>query len=491
MEMEDFATLYGGATAPNIPVVARDYVSSQWDKTGIGGRPESFFDRLKVQQQQNAISAMPRNAEGFIMSPGARSTEGFLTGAPAPSPEIIAATGGRGGRQVATLQNPISPLIIDQGDEELVKSQIGRGGSDAEKILLENTYGEQKQPSNFWEKRLNPTGGFDYQGIKPVRAGDELLKNKAFIALQTRSPEQAAKVYHDLTGASLEKDLGEKLAQRTNMQRDYREGLRAGFIKGQMRRNPATGWLERKVSEPNPLGIGPAKEVWTPAEPELQQADIDYGQEALGVTRNPTILDHVNPEHRAMFFSEYQKHVAEGKGEREAAELAFQGVPGKNSAVNTVATMQKNPVTPSKAGPAPQAPVNPASLQNVRNIIQNGARNVHDEEYVKSIIESTDPVELRRLGFDDLAQLVITNRVRKQGQAMMGAVTDTYTNEVSRPFDRLYETARQTQRSMRSGLFNLPNKVSVMLGGPQLYPWQGDSPEEIAMREESMKRTQY
>lgn len=489
MGMEDFAVLYSGESAPDIPVQARDYVNSQWGKIGVGGRPETFFDRLKVQQQQAAISAMPRNAEGFIMAPGARNAEGFLTGGAAttPAPEQLATRAARG--QFATLQNPVSPLIIDQGDEGLVKSQIGRGGSAAEKILLENTYGDKYSGFN-WESRQGEKG-FNYSGIKPIRAGDELLKNKAFIALQTRAPEEAAKVYRDLTGSDFAADLEEKTKQRTAMQRDYREGLRSGFIQGKMRRNPSTGWLERKISEPDPLGIGPKKEVWVPAEPELQQADMDYGQEALGVKRNPTIVDHVDPEHRSMFFSEYQKHVAEGKSEREAAELAFQGVPGKNTASNTIATLQKAPVTQSKAGPAPQAPINPASLQNVRQIIQNGAKNVHDEEYVKAIIDSTDPVELRRLGFDDLAQLVITNRVRQQGQKLMSGVGDFIRNEVMQPADIMMENARETQRTMRSGLLNLPNKLSVMFGGPQLYNWQGDTPEELALRQKSLSMTQY
>jgi hypothetical protein len=386
------------------------------------------------------------------------------------------------------LQNPISPLVLNQGDEELVRSQIGRGGSAAEQILFENTPHEAGVKGFDWKMR--PEGGFDYSGVKPVRTGDELLKNKAFIALQSRAPEQAAKVYHDLTGADFGADLEEKTKQRTAMQRDYREGLRSGFIQGKMRRNPTGGWLERKVSEPDPLGIGPKKEVWVPAEPELQQADIDYGSEALGVNRNPTMIDKIPSEQRSLFFNEFQKHVSEGKSEREAAEMAFQGVPGKNTASNTIATLQKAPVTPSKAGPAPQAPINVASLQNVRQIIQGGARNVHDEEYVKAIIDSTDPVELRKLGFDDIAQLVITNRLKGRVQNIgqefsnIGAnIGDWWARNVSEPAQSVVQDARELKNEVVRSIWNAPNTAAVALGRDKpFYDWlEAPTPEDLAL----------
>lgn len=482
--MSGFSQLYGGSAAPDIPVMARDYVSKQWDNTGIGGRPEDFFAKARIAQQSAAISAAPRSREGFSMAP----TLGIPQMAAAPTPAALA-TRGMGpsaGVGIAPLQKDVvdpgdhlaNPLVYDQGDEQLVRSQFSRGGGAAQKILLEHSYGAAAEGKGFGNM-LTPEGKINYAGIKPVKMADDLTSNKAFMALAARDPEQASKVYKDLIGTDYSADFSEKLKQRTAMEHAYKTGIRDQFLQGKMRRNPETGWLERKVSEPDPTNpLGAKREVWTAADPALQEADISYGKDSLGIPRQPTVMDKIATEHKGQFFSEYQKHIDSGKGAREATTLALQSIPSAGDSIaGTVATLQKSKVTPSKGGPAPQAPPDLPSLNYVREIMENGPKTEHEKEYVKSILATTNPIELRKLGFEDLANAAMTERVRQQGSAMRKTLAggldtaqqffDTNKDALGIMGGDLWNVAKRAGR----GALNAPNRLATMVGGEPLYPW--------------------
>ncbi len=479
IDMGTFAALYGGPAAPEIPVAARDYVASQWDNTGIGGRPETFFDKLRVQQQQAQISAMPRNQEGFITSPN-RSAEGYALPAVQgpPTPANLATRAASTPTEIATLQP-----ATDARSQFAVGAR--GGGRAVEEILLENTYNGKNAGGFNWESRT-AGGNINYQGIKAIEGKEQLLNNKAFQALQTKSPEQAARIFQEFTGLNYNNELKTRNEQSLARRKIFTEGLQHGIIKGDFRHNPVTGILERNMAQPDPLGVGPRKEVWVPAEAEMQQAAKEFGKDALGYARN-SMVDRVPAEHQGLFLSEYQKHKASGKGEREAAELAFQAVPSQNDVQNKVATLQKSAVTPSPGGPAPQAPPNVATLEHINNIIQNGARNPHDEDYVNSILQSTNPVELRKLGFPELANLSMTMRARQTASRVsqtMENVGDWFARNIGEPgSDVMDEIGVPTAgNNIVRGLYNLPNKISTMITGNPMYDWaQEPTPEELAM----------
>lgn len=483
MGMSDFSELYGGGDSPDIPVMARDYVSSQWDRTGVGGRPEDFFTKLRIGQQSAAISAAPRSREGFSMAP----TLGIPQVMPAPTPNALATRGVATGGQLATLQKDVvdpgdhlaNPLVYDQGDTELVRSQFARGGGAAQKILLEHTYGGEAEGKGFGNM-LTPEGKINYAGIKPVKMADDLTNNKAFMALASRDPEQASKVYKDLIGTDYAADFAEKLKQKTAMERDYKEGIRSQFMQGKMRRNPETGWLERKVSEPDPTNpLGSKREVWAPADPAVQEADIHYGKDSLGVPRQPTVMDKIPTEQKGQFFSEYQKHIDSGKGAREATTLALQSIPSAGDSVtSTVATLQKSKVTPSPGGPAPnEGPINPAALDYARNLLKNGTKTPHEADYVRRVLEHTNPVELRKLGFPDLADMAITRRVQQQGSAARKTLAggldtaqqffDTNKDALNIMGGDLMQVGKRAGR----GALNAPNRLATMFGSGPMYPW--------------------
>lgn len=479
--LEGFAALYGGAEDPIIPTVARDFLSKQWGNTGMGGDPESFFDRLKVGQQQAAISAAPRSHEGFSLAPN----KGLAMPGAAPSPAALATRGVRGPAPggIATLQNeeaaePLGPLFVDQS----AKHQVGI--PHGEKILLENTYGGKYGGFN-WQSRTGPDSKLHYEGIKPITAGDDLLKNKTFVALASRSPEEARKVYREFIGSDLDTDMAEKSKQRVAADRDIQKDLRSQFLDGKLRKNPA-GFLEREVQVPDPNDPTKTTKGWEVANPLIQELNQKHGKQALGVDR-PSIFDEVHPEDQGKFIDEFQKKVKSGMGEQEAAKLAATAVRRKTDPTNAnkVATMQVAGNSASPGGVAPnEAILNPAALTYARDLIKNGPKSPHEKDYIKRLLahDLATPMQLRKMGFPDLAQLAATAGVRKAGQQFRQGITEGMQTNVG-GLRIMGDEMQQSLGNMIRGVANYPKKTSAFIGGMDT-PWgwvDEPTPEDLAV----------
>lgn len=285
-----------------------------------------------------------------VTAPADVARAAFPGGVPVDRPILGAARGGVGvdayGSPVAApasrtraggapVSAPNVPLFSTMSKEEMARAQIARTGDEGMAILRE---GGSVDP-------VMRDGRLDYSGVKPVGGAQELISNKKFIALASRDPQRAAEVYKGFTGRDYATDAEERVKQEVSMKRDYTEAIRQGVLKGDIRRSPETGMLERKVSVPDPKNPLSGKiDVWEPAEAEIQSADTRYWQDATGQPMaRPNIVEKVPYMHRGMFMDTYRKKVTEGLSPREAMEAAFTAVP------TTDVKPSAEPKTPTQA----------------------------------------------------------------------------------------------------------------------------------------------
>lgn len=332
------------------------------------------------------LSRFPGGGNGAPPTPPpmmTRSPEGFLQfanrtqdGQVAPPPMLNTSAG-----RIATLQNQIpsadtngitpddytsSPLLYNQSDAALAKSQIARVGSATALPILQELNGgplnwNQRDYSSSPSIYSEDTGtthesgdtGFNYNAIKPVKTSDDLLGNQAFIKLAQTDPALAAKTYKGFTGSDFATDVALKATQHKSLVNNYQEGIQKGFISGDLRRDPDTGWLERRRMVPDPMNIKPPTETWEPADEVMQQADQDFGVKGTGYERPPmaALLDSVPISHKNAFIAEYTAQKAAGKSVKDAAQAALMKV---KSSPTSVAQML-NPQQPTQ----PTAQVNP------------------------------------------------------------------------------------------------------------------------------------
>lgn len=246
--------------------------------------------------------------------------------------------------------------LLNGTDEELARSQYARAGADAG-VLME-------RPG----ARPELVGGrMDFSKVKPFKSAEDILSNPVFRQLVQRDPAKASKLYAAFTGKDFGAEYKEQEKQKLAVSSNYKEGIQRGFISGDLRRNPAMGWLERRRMVKDATGMNTV-ESWEPADDVLQQADRHYGQEATEYARPgmAAVLDDIAPHARNTFMQEFSNQKAAGKTDREAFVAA-------NSAAETVALTPAQLATLQKA-PAGAAPVSaPHSIPPAAAYPEKGA----------------------------------------------------------------------------------------------------------------------
>lgn len=245
--------------------------------------------------------------------------------------------------------------LLNGSDEELVRSQYNRGGSAAAAIL---------EPKGGARPTIGRDGKMSYAGIKPVRSGDDLIANPKFRQLAQADPRRAATLYKALTGGDFTQDYQAKQKHQLAVATDWENGIRDGLMKGEFRRHPTMGWLERRRMVND--GINTV-ETWEPAEATVQQADRDYGQKGTGYERPAmaSFLDDIPMAQRNNFLTEYYKEKKAGKTDREAVTAANSIIKTQALTPAQLATVQNVPAgAKPKAGdfhgpPAPTAATYP------------------------------------------------------------------------------------------------------------------------------------
>lgn len=261
--------------------------------------------------------------------------------------------------KLPTIDNFTATPLLNSGSGQLVKSQLARGGTDAENILR---YVNNKKQFD-WGARFQRPGGVEatYGDIQPVTSADQLLTNPAFQSIARADPARAAKTYKALTGQDWTQDMVDKKKQQDTMQKGWDEGLQKGFMEGTLRRHPTMGWLERRRTIPNIDPTAPPTDFWEPADATVQQADAKYGQEGTGFARPPmaSLLDGVHPAQINSFLQEFYNQKKAGKTEREAITSANSLINSQITTPAQIATLQNVPAA-AKVPPTPQ-PVGPSA----------------------------------------------------------------------------------------------------------------------------------
>lgn len=276
--------------------------------------------------------------------------------------------------KLPTIDDFTATPLLNSGPGALVKSQLARGGTDAENILR-----YQNNKTTFdWGRRFQRPGGAEavYGGLKGITSADDLIANPAFQKISQADPTRAAKVYHDMTGGNFTMDMQAKQKQRTAMQTSWETSLQRGFEEGNYRRNPTMGWLERRVTIPNIDPTAAPQEFWKPVDATVHQADIDYGAKATGYSRNPTPADDIPMEHRNAFMEEYYNQKQGGKTDREALTAANSvanmraSIPSQLATLQTAPASASNPVAtkgPMEGPPSPTAYPEQAAARAIAN----------------------------------------------------------------------------------------------------------------------------
>lgn len=350
---------------------------------------------------------------------------------------------------IATLQkdNGVTPddfvnssYVYGQDDTELAKAQFARAGSMA--------------PSLLGAQPVRTPTGFDYSNITPIKAPEDLLNNPKFVQLARIDPDRAGALYQSFTGKSFAADLKEKEVQKTAMTKDYEEGIRKGFISGDLRRNPTMGWLERKQTFPSMIPGEPPQERWEPVSSEMQQADKDYNKFSTGYARPPmaAAIDAVPMSHRDLFLQHFYEQKKAGKGDKEAMKAA----------AGIIATTPNTPAQLAQLGQAPPTPP-PASV----NANPPPADPAAYQDWATTQAKNGPSFsEMYNTGANKVADYTL----RPALNFMMGEG----------------EPARVLKNSVK-GVGNLFNSLAIKSGKQNpLYPWmRPTSPEEEQVKQQT------
>lgn len=238
--------------------------------------------------------------------------------------------------QIATLQNPSAAFMRDQADEleaykatvptivdptltdaELLRQQMGGGAS-----ALFDTSGA----------RQTAAGGMDYGAAKPIRGGvDEIMANPKFAMLLRRAPEQAARAYQAITGRDLRNDFQQKQKLDLVRRKETSDTLRTQILKGEMRQNPETGFVERKTTIPDPNNPMQKIDAWETMDTEAQLAFNGSWEDAMGAKAaraNPIASLQIPANLKPIVMSKYMSMVKAGTHSPAAAlEEAIKSTP--------------------------------------------------------------------------------------------------------------------------------------------------------------------
>jgi hypothetical protein len=344
--------------------------------------------------------------------------------------------------KIATLQKDTvtpddyvdSSYVYGQDDPTLAKAQYARAGSAA--------------PLLFGNTPARTATGFDYSGVTPIKGPDDLLSNPKFVQLARIDPKKADTLYTSFTGRSFAQDMKDKETQKMAMMKDYENGIRSGFISGDLRRNPTMGWLERRRVISNPLDpTEPQKVTWEPVSSEMQQADKDYNKFSTGYQRPNTIIDEVPMSHRDIFLQTFAEQKKLGKTDKEAAKAAASLIAAAPQGPNQLAQLNQRPEPPPpaavKANPTPPPPAEGDDYQTWATQQATAGPNIFD-------------------AMSAAARPVWDYGVKPVGKFIMGL------NEGS----RIAENAA-------TGVANLPNMLAIKMGAKKpLYPWLRPSTKE-------------
>lgn len=341
--------------------------------------------------------------------------------------------------KIATLQKDTvtpddyvdSSYVYGQDDPTLAKAQYARAGSAA--------------PLLFGNTPARTATGFDYSGVTPIKEPNDLLSNPKFVQLARIDPKKADTLYTSFTGRSFAQDMKDKETQKMAMMKDYENGIRSGFISGDLRRNPTMGWLERRRVISNPLDpTEPQKVTWEPVSSEMQQADKDYNKFSTGYQRPNTIIDEVPMSHRDIFLQTFAEQKKLGKTDKEAAKAAASLIAAAPQGPNQLAQLNQRPEPPPpaavKANPTTPPPTDPEAYQ------MWATQQAQDQG-------------------NNLAQGVV-------------GLNDWMQQKIFQPVAKGLDWVDNTEAEMTRGLHNLPNKLSVMFGGKPVTSWVPPQPKK-------------
>lgn len=314
-----------------------------------------------------------------------------------------------------TMEENLGPMVHnDMPDADLARAQLARGGDYLRSVL----------PAGSPQPKPAP-GGFDYSGVKPIRSDDELFQNPKFSALARSNPAAAAKVYKAVTG----RDMGSVLENKRKMEaargKDFTEAIRGSLARGDIRQNPDTGLIERKVSMPDPNNPLGKVDAWETAEAEFQGVATQHWEGATGMRfakPNPLTQGGIPAQMQPMLLALYRRNLTEGKlSPQDAMREAVKALPTTTQQINTTPTPHA-----AAASPPP-----------------------------------TDPVK-----FQEWA----TAQAKASGGNVANWAADKAVGAM-RTVDMATEDAGRIMGNMATGIYNLPNRISTFFGGEPLYDW--------------------
>lgn len=244
----------------------------------------------------------------------------------------------------------LAPLVdYSMSDPELVRSQWGRGGS-----AVGEMFGGPAP-------KLKPGGGMDYTGIKPIRGGsEELLSNPKFLQIARYDPRKAAVVYKAITGRDMGNDFQEKQKMDAMRQKEMSDTIRSGVMRGDLRQNPETGFVERKASVPDPKNPMQKIDAWETMDAEAQLAMTSNWERAMGAKQarsNPLATLQMPPQQKALVMANYMRLVQTGQmAPREALTEAIKMTPGGDAGSGAPPTASVSTPHAASASPPPKDP---------------------------------------------------------------------------------------------------------------------------------------
>jgi hypothetical protein len=318
------------------------------------------------------------NAQGFEMLPGVRNNQGFFKRDYTPAEiatlqNLATTTGARSavGRRAGvgdgvTPDDYVASPVFPQGDLEMAKQQLVSGGGNAWPILRENS----GLPEGTARPGFGSNGRISYEGITPIHDADEIMGNSKFQLLANKDPKAAATLFKEFTGKDFATHVSERQKEDLSRVKDYQNTIRDQLNKGDLRRNPTMGWLER-ARQVRDL-VGNVTTEWEPVDPTLHEADKQYGGRATGFPRGGTIIDAVPLEGRGVFQQAWYAAKKAGKNDYEATTEARNALGEYNNRgiiASNPATVRANPPDNTLQTPfgdtniARQPPTDPVAFQ--------------------------------------------------------------------------------------------------------------------------------